>query len=533
MTDDDGRTFTRRRLLGLLGSAGVASVAGCGGRTETPTETPEIPGPFTETPGDPDDGTPKTRRGVTFDRVVNAVDDLGWDPTGEQPIDQSLEKNLREGTLIEVPSGEYLVRRRHDVADVSRWGIVGLGETRRGVQFTVPAGKSFRWIMADGGSGIVVENFTMQQGKKFDRSMGMGFLVDDALHLYNVEKAGSNPRQDSKSGSTNGIAVQVKQPDGVAIVDTFVRKGPQDFAHYPGNSITVFTGRGHRGTVYYRNLHIENGGEHGIYASKGQGDVRVEGGLFKNNLGDGVRISGEGSWVKGATVVVDATDRTPGNRGNWHQARGIHLQSGEYGYTGGLVEDCTVIARATPRTEALLKIEHSQGAATVRNCRFYNDTNYPTISVDKPDTGNQRPAKPWEMTFENVEITGRATNTVAMAMEGRPRSRLSNVTIDLPGVGVDGIVLDDCEGTVLDGVSVLTGGYPLRVSSNGTGGGKCLATLKNLHRLQSSMLSDVDAQQLASSLSGTTCLDGTDAAKRTLAVIGVTDDSLYGTVLDE
>ncbi|WP_363464489.1 right-handed parallel beta-helix repeat-containing protein [Halogeometricum borinquense] len=531
MTRDESRTFTRRRLFGLLGSAGVASLAGCGGRDTTPTATPEKPGPFKETSDSPDE-SPKMRDGIGFDRVVNAVDDLGWDPSGEEAIDNSVDQNLREGTLIEVPPGTYRVKRRHDVEGVSRWGIVGIGTNRRAVQFTPPAGRSFRWLMVDGGSDILIKNFTMQQGRKFDRSIGMGFLVDDGLKLYNVEKAGSNPRENSGSGAENGIVVQVTKPDGVAVVDTFVRKGPQDFAHYPGNAITVFTGRGHLGTVYYRNLHIENGGEHGIYASKGQGNVRVEGGLFKNNLGDGVRIAGEGSWVKGATVIIDMDDRTPGNRGNWHQARGIHLQSGEYGYTGGLVEDCTVIAHASPRTEALLKIEHSQGAATVKNCRFFNNTEYRTIVVDKPATGPQRPKKPWEVTFENIEISGRASNTVAMLLEDRPGSKISNVTIDLPGVGVDGIVLNNCEGTVIDNMNVVTGGYPLRVSSN-SDGEQCLVTLKNLRRLKSSLLSDADTEQLASSLSGSTCLGGTDTAKQTFAVIGANDDRLYGTVLDE
>ncbi|SFR66550.1 right-handed parallel beta-helix repeat-containing protein [Halogeometricum limi] len=532
MTRDTERTFGRRDVLGLLGTAGIASLAGCGGGGDgTPTQAPEKPGPFTNTPEADDEPNPKVRRGIQFDRIRDAVSDLGWDPNGEEPIDDSLDQHLREGTLIEVPPGDYLVERRHDVEGVSRWGILGTGRSRRDVQFTIPAGRSFRWIMVDGGRDILVENFTMQQGRKFDRSIGMGFLVDDNLKLFNVEKAGSNPREDSESGAENGIVVQVMTPDGVAEVNTFVRKGPQDMAHYPGNSITVFTGRSHLGTLYYRNLHIENGGEHGIYASKAQGDVRVEGGLFKNNYGDGVRIAGEGSWVKGATVVIDDTDRTPGNRGKWRQARGIHMQSGKYGLTGGLVEDCTVIARSSPRTEALLKIEHNQGAATVRNCRFFNNTSYPTIVVDEPATGPQRPTKPWDMTFENIQISGQASNTVGLLLQGRPGSRLSNVTIDLPGIGVDGIVLDDSAGTIVDGVSVLTGGYPLRVSSK-VGTSECLATLKNIERLQSALLTDVDTRQLGSSLSGTTCLGGSDSMPNALAVIGATEDQLYGTVLD-
>jgi len=40
---------------------------------------------------------------IAFDSVVNAVDDLGWDPTGTQTIHVP----STDGQLIEVPAGEY------------------------------------------------------------------------------------------------------------------------------------------------------------------------------------------------------------------------------------------------------------------------------------------------------------------------------------------------------------------------------------------------------------------------------------------
>lgn len=543
MTRNEKSAATRRQLLALLGSASVASLAGCAGivgETDQPTapqtpQTPRTPTDSAQTPTETGsqtgDENANTRRGITFDRVVNAVDDLGWDPTGKKPIDESMDEDIREGTLIEVPPGTYLTERGHRLEDVSRWGIVGLGESRKDVQFVLPAGTAFRWIVAAGGRDILVENFTLQQGPKFDRSIGMVFLVEGNLQVRNVEKAGWNPRENSESGAGSGLIVQVTDPEAVAVVDTFVRKGPQDFAHYPGNPIPVFTGRGHKGTVYYRDVHVENGGEHGIYASHSEGDVRVEGGLFKNNLGDGVRISGEGSWVKGATVIIDKNDQHPENRGNWHQARGIHLQSGQYGFTGGLVEDCTVIARSSPRTEALLKIEHNQGAATVRNCRFHNDTNYRTIEVDEPDTGSQRPEKPWDVTFERTKITGDTSNSVAMFLEGRSDSKISDITIDLPGVGVDGITLENCPGTIIEDVDVLTGGYPIRLSGDGNGT-DCLANLRDVNRIQTLGIDDLNTRKLTRSLGQTTCLSETGSGRKTLAVVDIDQNQLYITTLN-
>lgn len=533
-TDGDG--MDRRRYLGLLASAGIASVAGCGGgdaQPSTPGRTGTPAAGETETPsGDVDDRSNGIeRRGIEFERVVNAVEDLGWDPNGERPIDRSIDTDITQGTLVEVPPGTYLVNQNHYIDATSNWGIVGTGESRADVNFTLPAGRSFRWIMARGGRNILVENFTMKQGPKFDRSMGMAFVIDGNLKAFNIEKTGANPRQDSDSGATNGIVVQVLDPKGVAVVDTFVRVGPQDFAHYPGNAITVFTGRPHRGTVYYRNLHIENGGEHGIYASKGTGNVRVENGLFRNNLGDGVRISGEGSWVKDTKVVIDEENQHPRNRGNWHGARGIHMQSGEYGYTGGLIENCEIYVRSTPGTEAALKIRHSQGAATIRDVRIVNDTEYPTVEVDRPADGPQRPAKPWDLLMENVDITGTSEETTAIKMYGRPNSVLRNVSVDLPNGSADGVLLDDCARTVLDGCSISVAGFPLRLNG-AANSGSCLATLRATETLRSmngSINEEVSA--LAKAVNGGVCLSSDGVESSSLVVVGLRDDRLYGTIL--
>lgn len=51
-----------------------------------------------------------SRHGISFDRVVNAVDDLGWDPGGNQEIDVPTD----DGLLIEVPAGEYVFRGSGD-----------------------------------------------------------------------------------------------------------------------------------------------------------------------------------------------------------------------------------------------------------------------------------------------------------------------------------------------------------------------------------------------------------------------------------
>ncbi|RDZ92102.1 hypothetical protein DEQ92_22635, partial [Haloferax sp. Atlit-6N] len=46
------------------------------------------------------------RYGIQFSTVVDAVDDLGLDPNGNDPIDSTLEDALASGdTLVEFPAG--------------------------------------------------------------------------------------------------------------------------------------------------------------------------------------------------------------------------------------------------------------------------------------------------------------------------------------------------------------------------------------------------------------------------------------------
>lgn len=85
-TNDTGRNrgqFSRRRFVELA-AASTLSMAGIGTARASSV----------------------TRHGIDFDRVVNAVDDLGMDPTGDDPIDDRLARS-NDGDLLQFPRGTY------------------------------------------------------------------------------------------------------------------------------------------------------------------------------------------------------------------------------------------------------------------------------------------------------------------------------------------------------------------------------------------------------------------------------------------
>lgn len=454
----------RRALLGSL-AIGCGAFAGCGGRND-PNDSPEDPPEKRSNTGSDEERaeweTLRSRFG--FEERVDAVDDLGWDPDGLFPVDESLAESFDRNVLVEVPPGEYKINESIDGQPVTNWGMRGVGEDRTDVRFTTNEGARIDFQILSG-RDILFENFTFDQGEEFDRTIGMTLFVDDNLIIRDVEKAGANPTEDPDSVSA--LALNVTDPDGTALVDTFVRTGPQVFLPYPKNELCVFSGRGHHGTVTYRNLEIHNAGENGVYASKCPGDVHVEGGFYKNNRNDGIRISGEGSYISGATVVIDSDDFHPENRGVEGNMRGIRMQSGDKGLTGGVIEDTNLTLRSTFRTQSLVHVAHNQGGMAIRDSELENWTRYFSFRAKSPSNHVETP---WGVTLENVQITEHGALGSAVEIDGRPNSTLRNVTVETPReIGLrHGITIADSPGTVFEDVAIETSGIPLRIERPST-----------------------------------------------------------------
>ncbi|WP_220173449.1 right-handed parallel beta-helix repeat-containing protein [Halopelagius longus] len=402
------------------------------------------------------------RQGISFDRVVNAVDDLGLDPDGDEPIDSAIEETIEEGDyLIEFPPGTYYWEDTVDESDVNNWGIRGLGDDPTDVRFVSEDGAGKFLLKTNGGEGILVENVAIDYGFDREGSLGLMLKADDGLRVQDLHFVGFKPTQGE--GAVENLSPQALDSDGQAIVDGLVCTGPTDIAphgHLDGdvNTSCVWLGERHVGELLVRNSHIENAGTNAIYARESAGDVKIEDSLFVNNNQTALRIGGSGSYVKGCRFVVDTDNATEENDGEFINPHAVTWETGERGETGGYIEDCDFVYESAPaKTAAAVWIDGSAGEMAIRDSRFRMDADgVAAIRADDPrdprlgDTAS----KPWGVTLENVSITGSSSGShPAVFVNNRDGSAIRDCCLQLTG-NRDGIYLRNSDDSVVENTNV-------------------------------------------------------------------------------
>lgn len=462
----------RRNLLRAGVATGVASLlGGCSsllGQRDSDTErtTEETSPSGTETevksPSNEVLEAPTTLHGITFGTVLHAVDDLGMDPDGNEPIDETLDEARDDDTLIAFPPGTYLATDEHRYeSPTRRFGLVGLGQSRRDVQFVFPKGNEgapnpddYRFLSFQAGRDVVVENLTFQMTD--DRVTGVEtvFTLDDGFWMVDVEFAGFMPKEEL--GPTNNVIAHITSQDGVGVIRRFVNTGGGVVDTYPSRGTPIGVFWGHRGEMRLEDLHIEESGSHSIYASRTRGCVRVDGGLFRNNDNTNLRISGGGhpskrSWIKGARVEIDVDEAKHLPKGEQYQGiRGIWVEAGGShgpGHSNLLIEDVDAVVRSNGNASdlPLLLVDHSHGSVTVRNSRFRSFVeSVEPVDVRSPDT--ELVDGPTEVVIENAVVETDASRIIdehaAISVTGRPNSKLVGSRIKLVDGWVDGVRID-------------------------------------------------------------------------------------------
>jgi hypothetical protein len=160
-----------------------------------------------------------------FEQRLNAVDDLGMDPTGDVAIDDILSNDVPADTLLEFPPGTYLVTDEFDAANVTRFGIT---ESDAGDVSFVFAGTS-----GPLGDGEPTATSTLLVYR------------ENALEIHEVRVAefGSEPTA-SESGTPRTLTI-VGPSDGVANyrltvsdrVDADAETGSQQSTGLPSTSV--------------------------------------------------------------------------------------------------------------------------------------------------------------------------------------------------------------------------------------------------------------------------------------------------------
>lgn len=435
----------RRTLLGraALGVGGMVALAGCERSEkeqppEEPTPTP-TPTPSPESTGEPPE-VPDN-----FDRVVD-VTERGADPTGEESLVAVLDDIDPEGTLIFVPPGRYRMDRSWNVEGFERTGIVGYGAT------LVPDPETDAHLLAlisrENGQELRVEGLTFDythpeaSGRMIHAEMRDGLAVRDVTARGTVDRRPTLVRVDVTDPNGSGIVERLTLPNGAVA----------------GTRVTgCYVGNNSRGTITFRNCHIEGFPDNGLYADPPAGRMIVEGGKFINNGISNVRIRGN-SVVRGAYVRCDQHHR------EFQNMRGIRLTD----YEPQAEDDPAVVENC--RIE-MLAVTHSEGGIVLSSQLAGGVIRDTTVKVDADDVAGIRVKSPdsalydFDLTpqiqLERVTVNGTASGGEAINITERHNGILESVDIYQPGERRDGIVFNRSNGNRLRNSRIRVSGEPI------------------------------------------------------------------------
>ncbi|WP_144797952.1 hypothetical protein [Halorubrum depositum] len=394
------------------------------------------------------------RNGITFDRVVNATTDLGIDD-GDR-VDSALGDAANEdGTLVQFPPGEYLVRSSMSVR-ADNFGIESTTGNREDVVFKPVSGTDPTMFRPrDDPSGFYVGSVTLDRRDEWDSSLTlMRGNFSDKVYVTDLLVNGWAP-----DGGEQLLIFNIVDSSGSALVDGVTRRGPSQFPAYPGTTITIFNGRGTTGDITYRNLEIHNATESGLYAGKARGATRVEDSYFKNCAHSAVRVTGNDSWVKNTTVVMDIDDLHPDamtvDPEGIELNRGIWTQSNDVERGGPLIEDCEIIINNAGDGIAGILNHGDTGGMELRNTRIEcNQDDIRPILIQ--DESTSKAGKPYEAVLDGVSITGPGSGKPAIEVQDRNGTTIKNSCIQMPNT--DGIKFEGTSDATIEDTNVNVGG---------------------------------------------------------------------------
>lgn len=358
-------------------------------------------------------GTSVTER---FDDVVD-LRRAGADPTGSRPIDDVLRANVRDDTLVVLPSGTYRVEKI-DFYAVSNWGLVGVGDVT-----IVPTG-THDGVFAAGheSDNVWLDGFTLDVTDAASATVSVVGYGDVAVR--NITVTG---RYTDSSGPA--FVFRPLGSDATHRVENVV-------ATDGGNCVALYADHD-QGRVEVRDCRFEEFWNNGVYASSATGSLLVDGGTYRNNNVANVRVGSSDTTVRNVRIVVDSIPD------HWTMSgrdmRGIRVVDGPA--TGTVtVENCDLEFTGGCGSGAFVS-EPTAGDYAVRNTRIRVDDGYAVGPNDSRSSFAVSAYGDGEMDshqrFENVSITGNAREFLAARFQ-RGNTTLKNVCVQQPNRnGVD------------------------------------------------------------------------------------------------
>lgn len=423
----DGPRVGRRSYLKLAGAA-VGSVPGVAGATEA-TSGAETTGTDPATPGP-----------AEFSRTVNAAA-VGCDPTGERPCDRAFRRAIGRDTLLRFPAGTYRFARPQVVLGVEKLGIVGGGD----VSFLVPPEFNADLLTIAGGSRLVFAGIDVDMTAS-GATPGLRLCARDRLTVADVTFQGRGTPASTAEPVANALSPVVRSPDGTGVVRN-VRAdnaGPIGPAHRrPDGRAGIRIGSATRGTIRIENCRLDGFGTGGIYASETNGQVLIDGGVYRDNDVAGIRLGPAGT-VRNARVEAGVgDDAATYGRPTLAERRACAIRL-EGGGSGAAIRGCDLTIGPESGGEGAVVAARDYGGFTVRDTRIrVYDTDRSAIRGLDPDGGRYSPptgsliARFEQCSFTTPEGTPRVRLTGRPTPRGasHPHAEVDEDVEALPSVG--------------------------------------------------------------------------------------------------
>ncbi|GAA0534784.1 hypothetical protein ABNG02_08575 [Halorubrum ejinorense] len=405
-----------------------------------------------------------TRRGIEFDRVLDAVDDLGLDAGGNDPVNARLDDALSEGTLVRFPEGEYRFDGEIEI-DADRVGMLGEGDVR----FLPPTGYSgLLFDYYPNPDDVLIEGIDIDM-RANDTTTGIRLLCRNHFHIEDVEFLGRGLTDNS--GQISAFLLGITNESGRGVLRNAVaKKGSRVDGYARGNGrIGVWVGWSNKGTVRIEGCDFREFGNNGTYTSRTPGQVEIVDSYFLNNNAANIRIGGDGSYIENCTVEIDFGKYTGPELGDIstgfgmrgiHVDQGVQLEGAETIPAGAEVRDCELIGADAPNGLAMINLSPQGRSLRVENTRVRVDIdNMWAVRRGRPGAipwreWQRTPPKPHWIRMDNVSITGSASGREAVRLVEADDSVVRNCCVHQSGSSRDGINFVDSTGGVVEDSTV-------------------------------------------------------------------------------
>jgi hypothetical protein len=398
-----------------------------------------------------------------FSKTVNAVEDLGWDPSGGSAIDGAL-SGISDGTLVVLPAGNYRLDGQGQVSG-NTIGLVGEGYNEAsgppkpgdGVSTIFAGGEEAR-LNFDAESGLMA-NLVFDQSKS---KGGISFVVRSQGFVtardIRVNGVLTNTGSSYNEGTNNPQCALIAESEkATARVKRFVSRGtglPGDKRQ--GGVPAIWVGDGNKGTAQIVDCEVQAATDNAIYGSRTPGDTQIVGGSYVNNEVAQIRYCGQGSFADGVTLGVDADNYNgpTGDFGGFNEKIGMQVvkveQPSHIDKPGGaILRNAEIQAHSVNKMGAVIYVRGHGGALKLDNCRVANNTSNASLLASEPGSSYD-PASPppHNITITNSLFQGSHTDQI-VDVSGRPESTVTNSCFQSDGASessLSGITIGESVG---------------------------------------------------------------------------------------